>query len=133
MRQSQQSKESFSSRERQSSISEMRGVSSSGGSRRIRGARGYFGQDYKSDIIGRQLAVTRRGAAVDAFLTTLTLSPTSTMVGALSWFLASLLVAGVQASALTLQSPRFTIIGPDATPLRNEPCVSLTPNVHICI
>ncbi|KAI1786739.1 oligosaccharyl transferase delta subunit [Ganoderma leucocontextum] len=43
------------------------------------------------------------------------------MVGALSWFLASLLVAGVQASVLTLQSPRFTITGADATPLRNEP------------
>ncbi|PIL23456.1 hypothetical protein GSI_14767 [Ganoderma sinense ZZ0214-1] len=43
------------------------------------------------------------------------------MVGALPWFFASLFLAGVRASVLTLQSPRLSVIGADATPLRNEP------------
>ena len=82
-------------------------------------------------LSGGKLQVTRRGAAVDASLTTL--SPTSTMVGALPWLLASLFLAGVRASVLTLQSPRLTVIGADATPLRNEPCVSFHLNAHICV
>ena len=53
-------------------------------------------------------------------------SPTSTMVGTLSWLLCSLLVAGVHASVLTLQSPRFTIFASDASQLRSEPCVPAT-------
>ncbi|KAI0681758.1 oligosaccharyl transferase delta subunit [Cerioporus squamosus] len=47
------------------------------------------------------------------------------MVGAHVLFLWSLVVAGVQASVLTLQSPRLTISASDATQLRSEP-LSLT-------
>ena len=74
-------------------------------------------------LSGGKLPWTRRVAAAgDALFTILSL--TTTMVGALSWFLAALFATGVQASILTLQSPRFTIVGEDATPLRNEPYVS---------
>ncbi|TBU25619.1 oligosaccharyl transferase delta subunit [Dichomitus squalens] len=43
------------------------------------------------------------------------------MVGPLSWLLASLAVLAVQASVLTLQSPRLTVSSSDAAQLRSEP------------
>ncbi|KAI0823000.1 oligosaccharyl transferase delta subunit [Trametes gibbosa] len=42
-------------------------------------------------------------------------------VGALSWFLLSLVTIGAHAATLTLQSPRFTISASDASQLRSEP------------